>query len=555
MNIMAFVCFVVGSPSDILQDQPQLDPSTSSAWDWSEIPGLDLNDARKLEQKNSETTQRLETEIAVAGGSDLHDVQGFLRTQVDTPHMHMALVLGREPQARMVWDLSRGAVLVRDETPAWVLLKWSISGSWGKFRWLLGSFTARTQGGLVFSSPRRYGDDEALLPDAQTRVVPRTGDLYVRDPQWGVGVAWEPVQGMHGALFASVSPVAMSQYAWMGGVDPWSSQDGLRPAFLNAKQPTQSVAWQTSGSGMIEALVGSEVGWRDPRGIWLNASGYVAKRIVRDSLQLRPSENAGMPTRDVYGAWGFGAGFDQNAWHARSAVALTDRMAPALLIEGRYDVSAWEWGGHVRYYGRNYDNPHTVAPASPNQSFGFRTRNEMGVRSWIELRRALQTRLVADVSMPPMRVPGDIEPLRWRVDLRTGRFREGNGVRAELYTGGQMMTASPALQHGVALRSDARMGRFQGSMRAFMIWDQVLGKVPMWPYGASLAMVMRVMEWFSVRVLADVRHESNGNRLRCLAEMVVRGVMLEGRFLAAVAHAASSGEFSWNVMMHASAQF
>jgi hypothetical protein len=306
---------------------------------------------------------------------------------------------------------------------------------------------------------------------------------------------------------------------------------------------------------MGEAIVGSEIGWRSLHGRFINGAGYVGKRILPTTLQLRPADTAGMPTREIYGAWGLGAGVDRDAWHGRATGAMTYRMAPAILVEGRYDVLTWEIGGHMRYYHRNYDNPHTVAPASPSQMFGFRTRNEIGTRTWIEWRGALQTRVVTDVSMSPTSDAESKEPLRFRVDLRTGRFRDGRGVRAELYTGGQMMIASPAWQHGVALRSDARSGRFQGSLRAFTIWDQVLGKLPLWPYGASMAVLVRMMEWFSVRVLADIRHESNGNRLRGLGEIIVGGAMCEGRMVAAIARAAGGGEHAWNVMISATARF
>jgi hypothetical protein len=132
-----------------------------------------------------------------------------------------------------------------------------------------------------------------------------------------------------------------------------------------------------------ECTAGADIGfgtdsWR------VEAIGYATGLRFRPAISsLEPAVSSPFPeNRRIFGAFGLaGSAVLPRNGLFKAEIAITDRVAPAAVVEARVSpVNGLDLETSFRYYSRNWDNPWTGSTADATEFRGNRARNETGGR-------------------------------------------------------------------------------------------------------------------------------------------------------------------------------
>ncbi len=147
--------------------------------------------------------------------------------------------------------------------------------------------------------------------------------------------------------------------------------------------------------------------------------------------------NIAMPNRDFYGALGVDGAYGVGIWDLLGEVALTDTGGVGARAEGVVDPGWVEASVAMRYYGEDFDNPHSRGKSEPDQyscdpdegdfqcelAGGYRDRDEVGPQvqlvvdpyGWIRLRAKGDVWYVPSKEITHAYLEGrlDLDPTDW----------------------------------------------------------------------------------------------------------------------------------------------
>jgi hypothetical protein len=231
---------------------------------------------------------------------------------------------------------------------------------------------------------------------------------------------------------------------------------------------------------------------------------------------LRFSEASHFPTRQWYGALGIAARTNWNKLRLTSEAALTDRFAIGIFTQATLQAAnRAELTTSLRYFGANFDNPHTGVYAAADETFGSRARNERGWLTTLLLRPLTAWNFAtlidvwqpanATLSMPNIRL---LPQIQWR-------FTDHERWVATL----KQQPSSTRLALEVA--SQRRLG---GSAKAWHTWRNVTP-------GFGFRLLGKVQIAKRAQILATVKYEAaSWTCYASLAQHFFDSVLLRARY-------------------------
>ncbi|MBI3178699.1 MAG: hypothetical protein HYZ27_03505, partial [Deltaproteobacteria bacterium] len=334
-------------------------------------------------------------------------------------------LLTYRPLFEAAYDAARSELVVDGVASRPHLDALYLSGHYGMWRAVVGSFNAGFGERLIFDNTRREhpnGLDERIV----LTIRREDASLKPRQNLWGAAVSVESADlGDAGWIdatgFVSYAPQDLYQYDFWYGYEedddnectpspdckaPSTCRDGYvcgcdhrchSSRVVNQDEPT-SYLYGTHNNAFYELLVGGNLRWSLSERTHVGATAYRSQVSFDLAEDADPnfSYSAVYPRDDAFGAAGVNAAFGQGPVDVAAEAGMTLAGGRAAVGRVVYDPVDWvELGLSLRYYDRNFENPHSRAIAQRIETLGATRRNTRGARLEATLRPLKGLKLVS----------------------------------------------------------------------------------------------------------------------------------------------------------------
>ncbi len=321
------------------------------------------------------------------------------------------------PLLAAAFDGARGELVVDGVASRPHLEALYLGGHYGMWRAVVGSFNAGFGERLIFDNTRREhpnGLDERVVltirrDDAslKPRSTLRGAAVSLESADLG-DAGWVDATG-----FVSYAPQDLYQYDfWYGYSEDaddtctpdltCESQSTCRAGYVcgcdhrchssrvvDQDDPTLSYLYGTHDNAFNELIVGGNLRWSLSERAQVGATAYRSGVSFDLAEEAEPnfSYSAVYPREQSFGAAGVNAAFGHGPVDVAAEGGMTFAGGRAWVARVNYDPVSWaELGLSLRYYDRNFENPHSRAIAQRIETLGSTRRNTRGARFTATLR-------------------------------------------------------------------------------------------------------------------------------------------------------------------------
>ena len=310
------------------------------------------------------------------------------------------------------WDYSRGYLVSKGPSDQLDLDDIYVHGGYGPYSVIFGSYRVGFGERLVFDSsgrrfPEGWYENDAIYEDKEAgKLRPHMGQFGAAASVKGaeIGNAW-----LDATVFISNTYDDLYQYRMNYGFDRFYGGNTCQTSsdcpdgyscgpdktcyssrIADAKDPTgKPYQYETLKDAYEERLGGANVTVNFSERSRVGATGYLAHTDFRLATEAHPqfSYSAGFPRKHSFGAYGVNGAWGQGFVELSGEVARTGSGGTGAYLRSVIEPSSLvEIEAALRYYDRDFDNPHSKGEAAPDTLFYNRSRDEQGFRTDITVR-------------------------------------------------------------------------------------------------------------------------------------------------------------------------
>ena len=332
--------------------------------------------------------------------SALPDPLGFVQAQVALgEHFNAGALILHRIRTRLAWDRGRGKPVTHSDRAKALLEAGFIAWRQSPWHLVAGDYATRFATGLVFANA---GQGLPGLHPGSGRHPDTLGHLAASASNRGFAVSLEKrgvgdagtvdvtVFGSHRTPSVQRSDIWVGHDRWHGDGRCHTDSDCATGTICGIDQLCRSVTGGTDGwgtkpsveRGFREILAGANVTYHHDDNLEFAFTGYQSLTDISIARDTHASFAWGSayPQRRHFGAVGIGGHLAWKRGDMAGEAALSDRLAHAIFGRVRWTPApSTVLAMSLRSYGPAYDNPHTAAPAAPDETLGNQARNERGI--------------------------------------------------------------------------------------------------------------------------------------------------------------------------------